>query len=71
MSQLSDIRETFKNFQHRYHWTNEETVDNFLKILADIEGSLVLKDPVGEDGYTDFEKLEQMEKEEAFRLFEY
>ena len=71
MSQLADITSTFQGFQKTYGWTTEETAQNFLEVINDLEWELDWSDPpMLPDGRIDYVKSMQRELDLAKKYFE-
>jgi len=71
MSQLADITSTFQGFQKKYGWTTEETAQNFLEVLDDLEWELDWSEPPRlPGGRIDYVVVMQRELDLAKKYFE-
>ena len=71
MSQLADITSTFQGFQKKYGWTTEETAQNFLEVLDDLEWELDWSEPPRlENGQINYVAVMQQELKLAIKYFE-
>lgn len=67
MSQLTNIKNTFRSFSEKYKWDKNETAKNMHEVLSDCEWEFV-DDVIDEKGDVDYEATIQKEFEFVYSL---